>query len=92
MKMKNQVVIGEGQPIKNEKDIVKFLKYMSKKYTIIQEKGVVDMIVTDYKKSPKGKDHLVMSNRGNEWFMNFLSNEEVVDMIEIEKNTKVFSK
>lgn len=90
--MKNkQVVFGEGQPVKNSKDIVKFLKYMSKKYNITQEKGVVEMIVNKYQSSPKGKDHIVMNNVGNEWFLSFLSNEDVMAQMEIDKKTKVYS-
>lgn len=91
--MKNkQVVFGEGQPVKNSKDIVKFLKYMSKKYNITQEKGVVEMIVNKYQSSPKGKDHIAMNNVGNEWFLSFLSNEDVMVQMEIDKKTKVYSK
>ena len=86
-----QIVIGEGQPVKNTKDIVKFLKYMSKKYKIEQEAGVVEMVVNHYLSSPKGKDHIVMNNKGNEWFMSFLSNEDVMAQMEIDKKTKIYS-
>jgi pyruvate formate-lyase activating enzyme-like uncharacterized protein len=92
MEKKNkQIIFGEGQPVKNSKDIVKFLKYMSKKYKIEQEPGVIEIVVNHYQSSPKGKDHIVMNNVGNEWFMSFLSNEEVMAQMEIDKKTKVFS-
>ena len=86
-----KILFSEGQPVKNSKDIVKFLKYMSKKYKIQQEPGVVEMVVNHYLSSPKGKDHIVMNNKGNEWFMSFLSNEEVLVKVEIDKDTKVYS-
>ena len=85
------IVFSEGQPVKNSKDIVKFLKYMSKKYKIEQEPNVAEMVVNHYLSSPKGKDHIVMNNVGNEWFMGFLSNEDVLGQMVIDKNTKVYS-
>ena len=87
-----QIVFSEGQPVKNSKDIVKFLKYMSKKYKIKQEPGVVEMVVNHYQSSPKGKDHVVMNNVGDKWFMSFLSNEDVLGQVEIDKDTKVYQK
>tara|TARA_R110002126_G_scaffold262598_2_gene405496 strand:+ start:221 stop:490 length:270 start_codon:yes stop_codon:yes gene_type:complete len=89
--MKDKLEIGEGQPVKTSKDIVKFLKYMSKKYNIKQERGIIDMVVNNYLKSPKGKDHIVMNNRGDEWFLNFLSNEDVLGKMEIPEKVKFYS-
>ena len=75
------IILSEGQPIKTTKDIVDFLKYMSKKHNIEQEPGIVEMVVNHYKQSPKGKDHIVMNNDGDKWFMSFLSDSDVLKTI-----------
>ena len=80
MKQKD-IIFSEGQPIKTIEDIVDFMKYMTKKYKITQEPGIVEMVVDHYKQSPKGKDHIVMNNDGDKWFMSFLSDSDVLKKI-----------
>jgi hypothetical protein len=80
MKQKD-IIYSEGQPIKTTQDIVDFFEYMTKKYKITQEPGIVKMVVDHYKESPKDKDHIVMNNDGvsNKWFMSFLSDSDVLE-------------
>jgi hypothetical protein len=89
--MGKEIIFSEGSPVKGKKDIINFMKYMKKKYNIKQEKGVADAVVNAYLQSPTGKDHIVMHNVNDEWFLNFLSNDDVLGQVEIEPETKIYS-
>jgi hypothetical protein len=80
----NDIIFSEGQPIKTTQDIVEFFEYMTNKYKITQEPGIVEMVVNHYKQSPKGKDHIVMNNDGDKWFMSFLSDSDVLKKVLID--------
>jgi len=80
----NKVIISVGRPINNTKDIIDFLLDMEKEHNIKKESGIVDFLVNTYKKSPKGKDHIVMfKNDKEEWFSQFLADEDVITKMEL---------
>jgi hypothetical protein len=89
--MAKQINLSEGRKINSVKDITDFLDYMSEKYEISLENPFVDVLVKAYTKSPKGKDHIVGFNNGNQWFMDYLSDDEVLGRMRIEKDTEVIS-
>jgi hypothetical protein len=89
--MAKQLGLSEGTKIKSVKDITDFLDYMSKKYDITLDKPFVDVLVKSYTESPKGKDHIVGFNQDNEWFMNYLSDDEVLGRMNIDEDTEVIS-
>lgn len=89
--MAKQINLSEGTKINSVKDITDFLGYMSKKYDIILDQPFVDVLVEAYTKNPKGKDHIVGFNDGNEWFMDYLSDSDVMGRMEIDKDTEVIS-
>ena len=89
--MAKQLGLSEGTKIKSVKDITDFLDYMSKKYDITLDKPFVDVLVKSYTESPKGKDHIVGFNQDNEWFMNYLSDDEVLGRMRIDEDTEVIS-
>ena len=89
--MEKQLGLSEGTKIKSVKDITDFLDYMSKKYDITLDKPFVDVLVKSYTESPEGKDHIVGFNKDNEWFMNYLSDDEVLGRMRIEEDTQVIS-
>ena len=80
----NDIIFSEGQPIKTTQDIVEFFEYMTNKYKITQEPGIVKMVVDHYNQSPKGKDHIVMNNDGDKWIMSFLSDSDVLKKVLID--------
>jgi hypothetical protein len=90
-KMAKQLGLSEGTKINSVKDITDFLDYMSEKYNISLEKPFVDVLVKAYTKSPKGKDHIVGFNQDNQWFMDYLSDDEVLGRMRIEEDTEVIS-
>jgi hypothetical protein len=90
-KMAKQLGLSEGTKINSVKDITDFLDYMSEKYNISLEKPFVDVLVNAYTKSPKGKDHIVGFNQDNQWFMDYLSDDEVLGRMRIEEDTEVIS-
>lgn len=84
------IIIGEGRPIKTSQDIKKFMNSMKRKYEIIMEPGVIQKVVNDYNQSPEGKQHIVMNKAGDEWFIHFLSDEDVCDRMEIDSKQKIY--
>ena len=89
--MAKQLELSEGTKINSVKDITDFMDYMSKKYDICMEKPFVDIIIEAYISNPEGKEHIVSSNKENEWFMDFLSDDEVLGRMVIDEDTKVIS-
>jgi hypothetical protein len=89
--MAKQINLSEGTKINSVKDIINFLDYMSKKYEISLEKSFVDILVKAYTDNPKGKDHIVGFNEDNRWFMDYLSDNEVLGTHEIDEEIEVIS-
>ena len=89
--MEKQVYLSEGKKINSTKDIISFMEYMAEKYEVKMEDGIVDAIVKSYTSKPKGKDHIVGYNKGDEWFMSFLSNDEVIVRENIEEEDLVMN-
>ena len=89
--MAKELGLSEGTKINSVKDITDFLEYMSEKYDICLEKQYVDVLVKAYTKNPKGKDHIVGFNNDNKWFMNYLSDDEVLGRMVIDEDTEVIS-
>lgn len=87
--MEKQIYLSEGRKINSSKDIISFMEYMGEKYGVKMENGIIETIVKAYTSDPNGKDHIVGFNQGNEWFMNFLSNDEVIVRQEIEEGDVV---
>jgi hypothetical protein len=81
--MAKQILTSEGAPIKSVSCVIQFLRHISKKYNIILEAEYIDALLTEYTSKPLGKTHIIISNKNNQFFCCFLSDEEVLDIIKI---------
>jgi len=83
-----KIIKGEGTPIRNTQDIREFCQYMMEKYNIKEEVDIIPFLIGEWESDPSNKQHLVMRNKGDEWFCSWLSDEEVLGRQEIQSNQK----
>ena len=84
--MENNLQLSIGTPVSCEKDIKSFMKNVSKEYNItLDNPDTIKEIIGIWKLDKKNNQHLVcFRNENYEWFINFLSNEDVKGTMNVE--------
>ena len=85
--MNNNIQFSYGSPVSSEKKLRSFLKHASKTYQIEWDtENIIDLLVAEWKKDQEKNQHCVIfRNEKYEWFVQFISDKEVVKQIETEK-------